>query len=271
MSRWPAARFRRAAGAEGRGAREGTSESASAGRAPLLFGHRGVRGDGAPPENTLAAFEEAAAQGAEAIELDVRVCGSGEVVVVHDADLTRATGGVDPRAVAALRWDELRQVDLGGERVPQLAEVLALARARRLAVNVEMKRDVPDRAAVARATARLLHAWDPRHAVLVSSFDPVMLASLAVLAPRVPRALLVHRSRYHDAAVHLAPALGALAVHLERTIASPERIALLKRRGRVINVWTVNDPSEARDLAALGVDGLITDVPRRIRDALAQA
>ncbi|WP_437923613.1 glycerophosphodiester phosphodiesterase family protein [Sorangium sp. So ce291] len=260
---WAEQRFRR-------GAREpGSSSRGAAARAPLLLGHRGVRGEGAPTENTLAAFEEAAAQGADGFELDVRVCGSGEVVALHDPDLERVTHGADARAAAALRWDELRQVDLGGGRVPLLAEVLAFARARRLAVNIEMKRDVPDRAAVVRATARLLRAWDPGHAVIVSSFDPVMLASFGVLAPAVPRALLVHRSRYHDAAVRLTPALGALAAHIERTIASPERIALLKRQGRVVNVWTVNDPREAQDLAALGVDGLITDAPRRLRDALA--
>lgn len=260
---WAEQRFRRSA-------RDPWAASAAgAGRAPLVLGHRGVRGEGAPPENTLSAFEEAAAQGADGLELDVRVCGSGEVVALHDPDLDRVTRGADARHAAALRWDELRQVDLGGDRVPLLSEVLAFARGRRLAVNIEMKRDVPDRVAVVRATARLLRAWDPRHAVLVSSFDPFMLASFAVMAPAVPRALLVHRSRYHDAAVRLAPALGALAAHIERTIASPERIALLKRQGRVVNVWTVNDPREARDLAALGVDGLITDAPRRIRDALA--
>ncbi|AUX24315.1 glycerophosphoryl diester phosphodiesterase [Sorangium cellulosum] len=265
---WAELRFRRGAGAPGPAAPRGSTGRAGA-RAPLLIGHRGVRGEGAPPENTLAAFEEAAAQGADAIELDVRVCGSGEVVALHDPDLARVTGGADPRAAAALPWDELRRVDLGGERVPLLAEALAFARGRRLAVNVEMKRDVPDRAAVVLATARLLRAWDPRHAVLVSSFDPVMLASFGLMAPAVPRALLVHRSRYHDAAVRLPPVLGSFAAHIERTIASPERIALLQRAGRVVNVWTVNDPGEARDLAALGVDGLITDAPRRIRDALA--
>ncbi|WP_434041306.1 MULTISPECIES: glycerophosphodiester phosphodiesterase [Sorangium] len=260
---WAEQRFRRSARSPA------AASPGEAARAPLVLGHRGVRGEGAPPENTLAAFEEAAAQGADGVELDVRVCGSGEVVALHDPDLERVTRGADARHAAALRWHELRQVDLGGDRVPLLSEVLAFTRGRRLAVNVEMKRDVPDRAAVVRATARLLRAWDPRHAVIVSSFDPVMLASFGVLAPAVPRALLVHRSRYHDAAVLLAPALGALAAHIERTIASPERIALLKRQGRVVNVWTVNDPREARDLAALGVDGLITDVPRRILDALA--
>jgi glycerophosphoryl diester phosphodiesterase len=263
---WAEQRFRRAAPERGRGAAD-----AQAARAPLIIGHRGVRGEGAPPENTLAAFEEAAAQGADAIELDIRVCASGEVVAAHDPDLGRVTEGADPRAIAALGWDELRRVDLGGDRVPRLSEVLALARARRLAVNVEMKRDVPDRAAVVLGTARLLRAWDPRHAVLVSSFDPVMLASFALMAPDIPRAQLVHRSRYHDVAVRLTKTLGPLAAHIERTIASPARIALLKRQGLVLNVWTVNDPGEARDLAALGVDGLITDAPRRIRDALTPA
>ncbi|WP_438031721.1 glycerophosphodiester phosphodiesterase [Sorangium sp. So ce204] len=262
---WAEQRFRRSARETGRAA----SSRARATRAPLLFGHRGVRGEGAPAENTLAAFEQAAAQGADGIELDVRVCGSGELVALHDPDLARVTGGADPRAAAALPWEELRRVDLRGDRVPLLSEVLAFARGLRLAVNIEMKRDVPDRTAVVLATARLVRAWDPRHALLVSSFDPVMIASLGALVPAVPRALLVHRSRYHDTAVRLAPALGALAAHIERTIASPERIALLKRQGRVINVWTVNDPREAQDLAALGVDGLITDAPRRIRDALA--
>ncbi|WP_437766300.1 glycerophosphodiester phosphodiesterase [Sorangium sp. So ce281] len=266
---WAEQRFRRSARETGRAASSRARAGAAATRAPLLFGHRGVRGEGAPAENTLAAFEEAAAQGADGIELDVRVCGSGELVALHDPDLARMTEGADPRAAAALPWDELRRVDLRGERVPLLSEVLAFARGRRLAVNIEMKRDVPDRTAVVLATARLVRAWDPRHAVLVSSFDPVMIASFGALVPAVPRALLVHRSRYHDAAVRLAPALGALAAHIERTIASPERIALLKRQGRVINVWTVNDPREAQDLAALGVDGLITDAPRRIRDALA--
>ncbi|RYE94070.1 MAG: glycerophosphodiester phosphodiesterase, partial [Myxococcales bacterium] len=51
------------------------------GQPPRIYGHRGVRG--ARPENTLAAFEHAAAEGADGVELDVRVCGSGELVVFH--------------------------------------------------------------------------------------------------------------------------------------------------------------------------------------------
>lgn len=235
---------------------------------PRIIGHRGVRREGVV-ENTLAAFQIAADEGAEALELDVRVCASGEVVVLHDPTLERVSGGADGRAAAELSLRELARVDLpGGARVPTLAEVLAFARERRLPLNVEMKRDVPSRTAVVRAVARLLGRWDPAHPVLVSSFDPAMLSGLALLAPQVPRAVLVHRTPWHG--VHAATSIpvGAAAVHIERTLTRPEMVRRLLGRGQIVNVWTVNDPREARDLAALGVDGIITDAPGETREAL---
>lgn len=236
---------------------------------PLVYGHRGVRGD--LPENTLAAFEEAARQGADGVELDVRVCASGEVVVCHDPDLTRVTEGRDARLVAELPFEELRRVDVGGgQRVPLLAEVLRLCRSRGLSVNVELKRDAPSRVDVVRRAAALLRAWDPLHPILVSSFDPWMLSSLAALAPRLPRGLLVNQCWYDALSTRAAGAFGAQAIHVERTLTRPRRVASW-RRALVVNVWTVNDPGEASDLARLGVDGIITDVPGAIRDAVEPA
>src|SRR5262245_56208956 len=102
-----------------------------------IIGHRGVRGTVA--ENTMSAFAAAANQGADAVELDVRVCASGELVVAHDPSLARVTGGRDERAIASLPHQELCKVDVGGgERPPLLREVLAFARDRRLGVNIEM-------------------------------------------------------------------------------------------------------------------------------------
>jgi glycerophosphoryl diester phosphodiesterase len=235
---------------------------------PLVIGHRGVRGD--RPENTLAAFEHAGDQGADGIELDVRTCGSGELVVIHDPTLKRVSSGSEARAVAEMRWDELRRVDVGdGQRVPLLVDVLACARARRLRVNVEMKRDAPDRKAIVLATARTLEAWDPRHPVIVSSFDPFMLGALALLCRR-PRALLMHRdAKWHQRAARgLAVPLGVTAVHVERTLSSVQTIRRWHHRGMLVNVWTVNDPAEAKDLAAAGVDGIITDVPAIVLGAI---
>ncbi|TKC95721.1 glycerophosphodiester phosphodiesterase [Polyangium fumosum] len=236
------------------------------GRPPLVYGHRGVRG--ARPENTLAAFELAAAEGADGVELDVRVDRDGELVVLHDPTFERVTGGADMRAASDLPYEEIRRVDVGsGERAPRLTEVLALVQARGLAVNVEMKHDVPDRAAVVRATARKLGAFDPRVPVIVSSFDPRMVAAFGALAPRIPRALLVHRTRWSWAALELARGLGQ-AAHVERILTQGSTVRRLLQSGLVVNVWTVNDTREALDLAALGVDGIITDVPGLIRAAL---
>ena len=235
-----------------------------------VTGHRGVRREGGPPENTIAAFDEAADAHADAIELDVRLAVDGEPVVLHDETLARVTSGVDARAAADLTARELGRVDLGGgATVPTLAHALEHARGRRVAVNVEMKRDVPDRVAVVRAVARLLATWDARHAVLVSSFDPAMLGLLAALAPSVPRALLVHRTWYRELAARgIAPTV-AQAVHVERVIATPALLRALRRTGLVVQVWTVNHAVEANDLDALGVDGLITDAPADLRAALA--
>jgi glycerophosphoryl diester phosphodiesterase len=235
---------------------------------PLVIGHRGVRRPGVV-ENTLLAFTAAADEGAEAIELDVRTCATGDLVVLHDPTLERVSAGAFPDAVADLSLAELSRIPLpGGARIPTLTEVLHFARDRRLSVNIELKRDVPSRSAVLRAAARILHRWDPAHPVLVSSFDPAMLAAFAALAPHVPRAVLVHRTRWHRLHAGAALPVGAVAVHLVRTLTQPPLLAWLKARKLTVNVWTVNDPAEARDLAALGVGALISDVPGEVRAAL---
>jgi glycerophosphoryl diester phosphodiesterase len=238
------------------------------GAPPLVFGHRGVRGEA--PENTMAAFDVAAASGADGVELDVRLCRSGELVVCHDADLVRLTRGNDMRRIADLDRAELAHVDVGsGERIPLLSDVLAWAEARRLRVNIEMKRDVPNRNAVVRETARLL-GIGPLPAVLVSSFDPWMLAYLSWRSPSVLLGYLFASDQTLTRSGWAAKMLHVGAVHPERTEVDAKRCRAWQKRGRLVNVWTVNEASEARALSALSVDAIITDVPRRIGDVVRQ-
>lgn len=233
---------------------------------PRVLAHRGARAHA--PENTLAAFERAANDGADGIELDVRVTADDEVVVLHDPTFARVTGERDVRAAAALRWDEARRIDVGaGERAPSLAAVLRFAKERRLLVNVELKHDVPDRPRGVRAAARVLQDFAGAP-LLVSSFDPRMLALLAWVARGIPRALLVSPERKYRPIERLAAPLAVAAVHLERTLTSPARLRRHQAAGRVVNVWTVEAAAEARDLAALGVDGLICDDPAAMRAIL---
>jgi glycerophosphoryl diester phosphodiesterase len=131
-----------------------------------------------------------------------------------------------------------------------------------------VKHDAPSRSDLARAVGRLLRTWDPAHPVLLSSFDPRTLLELGRAVPERPRAQIVHRSRYHDVALRLALPAMLGGVNVERTIASPERVRELRARGLSVGVWTVNHAGEARDLAALGVDAIITDDPASVLDAL---
>jgi glycerophosphoryl diester phosphodiesterase len=232
------------------------------GRRPWIYGHRGSSGE---PENTLSAFEKAARDGADGIELDVRLSRDGELIVLHDATFERMTNGRDLRHVAELPYEEIRRIDVGGgERAPRLSDVLSLARARNLRVNVEMKHGVPQRMALAHATARQLAAVDPFLRIIVSSFDPLILATFANLLPRMPRALLVHRSKWSTFALETGQ-VWRDGLHIERTLTREATIQRLLRRGLLLNVWTVNDLWEAKALAEMGVDGIITDVPGLVR------
>jgi glycerophosphoryl diester phosphodiesterase len=216
------------------------------GTAPLVVGHRGGRGEGWPRENTIAAFERARAQGARAVELDVRTW-EDQVIVLHDAP--PADGGMPADA-------------------PTLAEALDWARAHDVAMNVEMKHDVPSRASLVRATLRAVR--ESRADVLLSSFDPLLLAMAAALAPGIPRALLVHsrQRRWADLVQARVRPPAVTSLHLERTQTDSRVIRGALRRGLRVGVWTVNDAREAADLVALGVATIITDQPGAILEAV---
>ncbi|MCS6899453.1 MAG: glycerophosphodiester phosphodiesterase [Myxococcales bacterium] len=238
------------------------------GAPPRIYGHRGVRGT--IPENTLAAFEQAIYEGADGIELDTRLCGSGELVVFHDPDLARVTGGQDNRWVHLVPYHELARIELGqNQRIPRLAEVLAWARGRRILVNVEVKGNPGPHLRLARAVQRALAAVPQGERYLqVSSFHPQILVALRALGCPLLLGFLFHEGqrRWHPWQVGSVVGVGAL--HPERTMCFPWAIQHAQAARKIINVWTVNDEREARDLAALGVDGLITDQPGRIRNAV---
>jgi glycerophosphoryl diester phosphodiesterase len=218
-----------------------------------------------PAENTMAAFERAKRQGARAIELDVRTCRSGEVVVFHDETLSRMTGSRDERRVEAVDWASLARVDLGGgARVPRLREVLEWAREAGVAVNVELKHEVPSRMALVRAAVR--EVADAEADVLLSSFDPLLLAMASARASRVRRALLTYANqpRWADAVFRASRPPWVQAVHLDRAQATASVVGSCVRRGLRVGVWTVNAASEAREFVRGGAATIITDAPGRL-------
>jgi glycerophosphoryl diester phosphodiesterase len=173
----------------------------------------------------------------------------------------------DRRAIHTLSTSDCKAVRLaGGEPLPFLRDVLEWASRREACVNVELKMDGRRRPALVRAVAELTRTHVARGDLLISSFHPLAVLAHRVLAPAIASAWLLD-----SAAASELPWLtraGCTALHPKHTLITAARLARWKTRVARIHAWTVNDPQRARELAALGVDCLITDTPGALLRAL---
>ena len=216
-----------------------------------VLAHRGA--SAAAPENTLAAFEKAVALGADGVELDVRRTADDDLAVHHDARLA------DGRLICDLRRSELP------DHVPSLNE--ALAACGDLVVNVEIKnwpRD-PDHdpsLRLADAVAAIVAPMGAR--VIVSSFNLADVDRVRAIDPTIPTGTLATFGPDADLAgrfVDRARRRGHTAVHPHHGAVTPHLVDLAHAAGLRVNTWTVDDPDRIRQLASLGVDGIVTNVP----------
>jgi glycerophosphoryl diester phosphodiesterase len=233
----------------------------------LVIAHRGA--SAYAPENTLPAFELALRQGADMLELDVQRSADGVLVVFHDDTTERWDGR--RRLATACTLAELRALDIGGARVATLAEVCAFARERDVRLNVEIKG-----LGIGALVAHMLRDERVEDLVLISSFEAGALREVAAASPRLPRAYLMGNDTYRpDVRLREAWPFAALR-RLDVAAWHPSRdlplltwlIPRVRRAGYAVNVWTVDDVAAMRRLIALGVDGIITDVPDVLRGVL---
>lgn len=236
-------------------------------RPPRVVGHRGAPHEA--PENTLDSFRQALVQGAEAVELDVRLTADGEVVVHHDRELGRTVAGEG--AVEDALSADLRTLDAGSwfdarfahARVPTLAEVFE-ALPRHVLVNVEMKPDALNAEHLPAAVHAVVEAHGALDRVLVTSFDAGLASDYAALARRPAGLLLAVEPDEGDVADW--PLLGFFAVHHD--VLRPPVLELLHGAGKTVLAWTVNDAEKATRLLARGVASVITDRPGALLRAL---
>jgi glycerophosphoryl diester phosphodiesterase len=234
---------------------------------PLIIAHRGASAHA--PENTLRAFAFALEQGADAVELDVRLSSDDVVMVAHDPNLKRVAG----RAVVICqtRAEELTRIDVGGDTLPRLDDALDLVLGAGKQVNVELKGDVPDRHASVHALVRLLarRSNREREGIFVSSFRPEMLWALRRAHAKVRIAFLFDQANTGFVrAGLLRRALRPDGLHPESRLCTPRAMARWRASGVFVNVWTVDASARLAELAELGVDGVITNTPAASRAAL---
>jgi len=243
------------------------------GAAPLIIAHRGA--SAVAPQNTLAAFEQAMALGADGVEFDVHLSSDGIPVVIHDFAVDATTNGHG--MVREMALAELKTLDAGvsfsqdfvGERIPTLAEVFACLRHRDTLLNVEVKSTGLANTGLEDAVIALIREYGMADCIIFSSFNPVTLWRLKRLAPYIPAGLLYSM----DMPLPLRQAWFAVwfkheARHPHHAMVNADYMEWAGRRGYMVNTWTVDQPDEMQRLIALGVGSIITNVPDVLRQVL---
>ena len=238
-----------------------------------VFAHRGAKM--VAPENTLPAFEQAIALGAHGVELDVQCSKDGILVVMHNFTVDETTTGKG--RVGDFTAAELGKLDAGSHfnaqfanvGVPTLEEVLEVT-AGKLKLNIEVKTQDPMGGREVEPLVELIQKHNLYDQVIISSFNPVTLIKVRHVDPQVALGMLYWGQQLPAflREIWLSPILRPEAFHPHHTLIDEEYMIWAKAIPAAVNTWTVNDPDEARRLAALGVDTIITDVPDTILAAL---
>jgi glycerophosphoryl diester phosphodiesterase len=233
----------------------------------LVLGHRGAMA--CAPENTMASFEEGLRQGADLLELDVHLCASGEVVVLHDERVDRTTDGTGE--VASLTLSQLKALDAGswfdeafaGQRIPTLDEVLAWAHGR-IPIVIEIKNGPNFYAGIEEQVVALIRKHDSVESSMVISFDHTCLPPVKVLCPAIPTGIL-YSARLADP-VAAARAAQADSLRPVWPYVTAESVRQAHAAGLSVDPWGRGlDPVRLR---ALGVDSVAADHPAQARAQL---
>ncbi|MEQ8145822.1 glycerophosphodiester phosphodiesterase [Streptomyces sp. OP7] len=264
-----------------------------------VVAHRGASEDA--PEHTLAAYRKAIEDGADALECDVRLTADGHLVCVHDRRVNRTSNGRG--AVSALELSDLAALDFGSwksrdaaggpraeepdwEHRPEDREatsVLTLERllelvsdaGRRVELAIETKHPTRWAGQVEERLLVLLKRFglDAPAAredspVRVMSFSARSLHRVRAAAPTLPTVYLMQfvTPRLRDGRLPVGVDIAGPSIRILRS--HPEYIERLKRSGRQVHVWTVNEPRDVDLCVDLGVDAIITNRPRAVLDRL---
>lgn len=224
----------------------------------LNIGHRGAKGH--EPENTLPSFQKAFDLHADGIELDVHICKTGELVVIHDFTADRTTNGSG--AISELTLSEIKALRINGHiEVPTLEEVIELA-GKNCLINIELK---------GRHTAKPVSHLIEKYILendysyenfIVSSFQREELEMMHIINPKIHLGVLSQASVAQ--ALEWATAFSAKAIHPHFSLLTDENVQQAQKQGFKVYTWTVNEIEDIERVKTYNVDGIITDFPEKI-------
>lgn len=231
----------------------------------LIFGHKGAPGSCEGPENSLLSFEHALTSKVDAIEFDVHLCRSGELIVIHDSFVDEVTKKVAHGFVREKTLEELKTYDIGaGQKIPTVHEILELIN-NKTRINIELKGQ-----ATAEPVAKIINEYvdDERYtfqSFMISSFDHYQLKEFNNILPQVEVGVLFAGI---PTSLEFAEQVNASSVNPCAIFLHKEFIDDAQKQGFKVFVWTLNEskfPDYIKNMEALGADGVFTEYPDKAR------
>lgn len=227
-----------------------------------ILAHRGYSAN--YPENTMIAFREAAKMDIWGIEFDVHLTKDNQLVVIHDESIDRTSTGKG--YVKDMTLKELRTFDYGswfapefaGEKIPTLAETLAVFKSTPLQINIEIKSDIFEYPGIEALIANVVHTSNLEDRVIISSFNHESIARFQQIMPNVKTALL-----FASLTVNLeeyVKKFGVDAIHIPYYYGVRSIVQQAIKNGMIVRTYTVNDAAIARQMESLGIDAVFSDV-----------
>ncbi len=231
--------------------------------------HRGSSGEA--PENTMASFQRAIAQGADIIETDAQLSKDKEIVLIHDETVERTTDGRGK--VSQLTLKEIKSLDAGswfekefsGEKIPTLSEALEVIRGR-TKLNIELKGK--NLLLVPKVTNLLREKGFIKEAIL-SSFNYSFIEEAKRLEPRITTGLLFATSAQEKTSLNYWK--WADLILPRYNLVSEDLVKKAHGKGRKVIAWTVDEPEEIKRLIGLGVDGIASNYPTLLTKVLTKS
>ncbi len=224
----------------------------------LKIAHRGA--SGYEPENTLLSFRKALDLGVDVIEFDVRVCKTGELVVIHDDKVDRTSNGKGYVSNKTLK--ELKSLNASkGEKIPTAEEVLDLID-KKVKVNIELKGDNS-----AKPVFELIEKYVKKKKwsyadFFVSSFKQKLLKEFNKLNPKVKIGILIEKIPRVFA--EITGKIKVYSINLSLKFVNKKFVEDAHKRNLKVFVFNVNEFDDIKKMKKLGVDGIFSNYPDRI-------
>ena len=233
----------------------------------INYAHRGA--SGYFPENTRHAFIKAVEMGCDGIETDVQMTKDGVLVLIHDERLDRTTTGTG--LVKDYSYSELCSLDAGlwygasfaGAKIPTAVELFLLARDTGISLDLEIKNGIIQYEGIEEKLIELIYCYSLQERVILSSFNHNSMVRCKEIAPDLKTGLLYMEGLYRPSLY--ARTTRADALHPYFYSINEEIIREAHLEGLLVNTFTVNDPTTMQRLVQIGVDGIITNYPDRLR------